>query len=59
MMAMKEHAVALKLAFCTAVGVLALLVTGCAAGSAQQVSLASHGMDYIPAFDTPYSGGNG
>ena len=52
----KEHAVACRLAFCTAALVLVLFVTGCAAGSAQQGFLASHGVDYIPAFDAPYSG---
>ena len=31
---------------------LALAVMGCASGP-----LGSHGVDYIPAFDTPYQGG--
>jgi hypothetical protein len=31
---------------------LLLAMTGCASGP-----LGSHGVDYIPAFDTPYSGG--
>ena len=56
MRGMIEAAVARKLAFSTVALVLVLFATGCAAGSAQQGSLASHGVDYIPAFEAPYSG---
>jgi hypothetical protein len=33
---------------------LSLVATGCASGP-----LGSHGVDYMPAFDTPYQGGGG
>jgi hypothetical protein len=55
MMAMIEAAVARKLALIAAALALALPVTGCATGSAQG-SITSHGVDYIPAFDAPYTG---
>jgi hypothetical protein len=49
-----KAAVAHRLAFVTAALVLALFLTACAQGP-----LGSHGVDYIPAFDSPYSGGGG
>jgi hypothetical protein len=52
-----EAAVARRLAFM--IGALGLMVflAGCTAGASQQPgSLASHGVDYIPVFDSPYSG---
>jgi hypothetical protein len=52
MMFRREIAVARKPALVTAIIVLAFLVAGCATGP-----LGSHGVDYSPAFDTPYSGG--
>jgi hypothetical protein len=55
MMAMIEAAVARKLALFAAVLALVLSVTGCATGSATG-PITSHGVDYIPAFDAPYSG---
>ena len=55
MMAMIEAAVARKLALYAAALALALSATGCAAGSAPG-PITSHGVDYIPAFDAPYSG---
>jgi hypothetical protein len=62
-MAMMEAAVIRKLAFFGAALALVLSVTDCAAGSASGPSapgpLASHGVDYIPTFDAPYSGGGG
>jgi hypothetical protein len=59
MMAMIEAAVARKLALFAAALALVLSVTACTAGTAGPApgSLASHGTDYIPTFDTPYSGG--
>jgi hypothetical protein len=56
-MSMIEVAVARRLAFVTSVLGLMLLLAGCTAGASQSGSFASHGTDYIPAFDTPYSGG--
>jgi hypothetical protein len=54
-----EAAVARRLAFTGALGLM-LFLAGCTAGAPQQPgSLASHGVDYIPVFDTPYSGGGG
>jgi hypothetical protein len=62
-MATMEAAIARKPAFFIAVLALVLSVTGCAAGSAPGPSAplptASHGVDYIPAFDVPHSGGRG
>jgi hypothetical protein len=55
MRAMIEAAVARKLALYAAALALTLSVTGCAAGSAPG-QITSHGVDYIPAFDAPYSG---
>jgi hypothetical protein len=55
-----KAAVARRLAFITGALGLMLLLAGCAAGASQQPgSFASHGVDYIPVFDTPYSGGGG
>ena len=54
MMTTLQAAVARRPARVTATLVLVLLLTACAQGP-----LASHGVDYIPAFDTPYSGGGG
>jgi hypothetical protein len=52
--------VARRLAFVTGALGLMLLLASCTAGASQQSgSLASHGVDYIPVFDTPYSGGGG
>lgn len=51
-------AVAARLAFLAAVLVSVLVVTACTAGSGPG-PLASHGVDYIPAFDNPYGGGGG
>jgi hypothetical protein len=57
-MAMIEAAVARKLALFAAALALVLSVTGCAPGSASAPgSITSHGVDYIPTFDAPYSGG--
>ena len=57
-MAMIEAAGDRKLVLLAAALALALSVTGCATGTAGSAPgpLASHGVDYIPAFDTPYSG---
>ena len=55
MIVMIEAAAARKLALFAAALALALSVTGCAAGSAPG-PITSHGVDYIPAFDSPYSG---
>jgi hypothetical protein len=52
MIAMKEAAGVCRLAFLAAA--LAMLLAACSTGPG---SFASHGEDYIPAFDTPYSGG--
>ena len=52
MIAMKAAAGPRRLAFLAAA--LAVLLAACTTGPG---SLASHGEDYIPAFDTPYSGG--
>jgi hypothetical protein len=57
MMSMIEAAVARRLAFVTAVLGMTLLLADCTAGASQSGSYASHGTDYIPAFDMPYSGG--
>jgi hypothetical protein len=46
----------------TALAALALLLAlaGCTPGPAGYAGpLASHGVDYIPQFDTPFSGGGG
>jgi hypothetical protein len=56
MMAMIEAAVARKLALSAAALALVLSVTGCAAGGSATGPITSHGVDYIPAFDAPYSG---
>jgi hypothetical protein len=58
MTAMIEAAVARKQALIAAALALVLSATGCTAGTAGSApgSLASHGVDYIPAFYTPYSG---
>jgi len=50
-MTMIDAAVARKAALCAALAVM-LSVAGCATGSALG-PLASHGVDYIPAFDRP------
>jgi hypothetical protein len=55
MMAMIEAAVARRPALYAAALAVALSVTGCTAGSAPG-PITSHGVDYIPAFDAPYSG---
>jgi hypothetical protein len=55
-MATMKYAAALRLAFPTTVLALLLFATACTAGSTPG-PLASHGVDYIPAFDTAYSGG--
>jgi hypothetical protein len=55
MMAMIEAAVARKLALIAAATALELHVTDCATGSAQG-SITTHVVDYIPAFDAPYTG---
>jgi len=53
-MTMIEAAVARKAALCAAALAVMLSVAGCAASSAAG-PLASHGVDYIPAFDTSSS----
>ena len=55
MMAVIESAIVRKLVLYAAALALALSATGCAAGSAPG-PITSHGVDYIPAFDAPYSG---
>jgi hypothetical protein len=53
-----EAAVAHRLPFIIGALGLMLFLAGCTAGASQQPgSLASHGVDYIPAFDAPHSGG--
>jgi hypothetical protein len=54
MMAMLESGRNSKLVLLTAVLALAFSVMGCAATGTSPLS--SHGVDYIPAFDTPYAG---
>jgi hypothetical protein len=54
-----KAAVARRLAFITGALGLMLHLAGCTGASQQPGSFASHGVDYIPVFDTPYSGGGG
>jgi hypothetical protein len=58
-MAMFESVETRKFVLLAAALALVLSVAGCAPGAAGSAPgpLASHGVDDIPAFDTPYSGG--
>jgi hypothetical protein len=56
---MTETAIMQRQVFLPAVLALLLSLAGCTAGTTSSGSFASHGVDYIPAFDTPYAGGGG
>jgi hypothetical protein len=52
MMFMRETTPTRKPSLAIAAVILVFLLAGCASGP-----LGSHGVDYSPAFDVPYSGG--